>query len=467
MAGQHAARSRTGTSSAVVVAIVIAAVVGAGGYFGSWQWRLDHQLAPPKPTVSVPALALAQATVPPQAAVSSPAPIPKAAALAAALRAPLADPKLGTHTLVEVRDVSTGAVLFSRGGTVAAPPASTAKLATAIAVLSVHRASDQIVTRVVRGAPGTVVLVGGGDPTLTAALAGRAGAYPNAARVSDLARQLRGLTIARIVVDGSRYGGPAVSPRWAPEDVPSDYAAPITAAMVDGGRNAPGDVIRSTAPDLAAGRALAAALGHPDLPVTRGTAPPNARTLASVRSAPIGDLVSQMLAASDNVIAENLARQVAFAKHQPASFAGAALAVRQLLLGLGVDVGTAMFDGSGLAAVDRMTPNALVQMLRVASASRQEALHLVIGALPIAGWSGTLAARYTSPSARAGAGLVRAKTGTLTSVSTLAGLAHDADGRLLAFAVMADRVGRTAADTAAAEAAIDRIAARLASCGCP
>ncbi len=467
MAGQHAARTRTGTSFAVVVAIVLAAVAGSGAYLGSWQWRLHHQPARPKPTVNVPALALAQATVPPQAVVSSPAPIPKAAVLAAALRAPLADPKLGAHTLVEARDASTGTVLFNRGGTVAAPPASTAKLATAIAVLAVHRPSDQIVTRVVRGAPGTVVLVGDGDPTLTAALTGKAGAYPDAARVSDLARQLRGVPIARIVVDGSRYGGPAVSPHWAPEDIPSDYAAPITAAMVDGGRNAPGDVIRSTAPDLAAGKALAAALGKTGLPVSRGTAPPNAPTLAGVRSAPIGDLVSQMLAASDNVIAESLARQVAIAKHEPASFAGAAIAVRHVLLGLGVDVGTGMFDGSGLAAADRMTPDSLVQMLRVASASRHPALHLVIGALPIAGWSGTLAGRYTSPSAKAGAGLVRAKTGTLTSVSTLAGLAHDADGRLLAFAVMADRVGRTAADTAAAEAAIDRIAATLAGCGCP
>ncbi len=126
-----------------------------------------------------------------------------------------------------------------------------------------------------------------------------------------------------------------------------------------------------------------------------------------------------------------------------------------------------MVDGSGLAARDRLTPDALVRVLRLAAGSAHPALHAVVDALPVAGWSGTLAGRYTGPATKAGAGLVRAKTGTLTSVSTLAGLVHDADGRLLAFAVMADRVGPTAADTAAAEAAIDRIAARLAALRLP
>jgi len=463
VAGRHAARS--GAWALAVVILVAAA--GGGAYLGTWEWRQHHPGPQPKPTTKAPAAALAAASVSLPRVTRTPAPIPGVTALASALHAPLADPRLGARTLVEVRDASTGAVLLDHGGSTPAAPASTAKLATALAVLTVHKATDRITTRVVSGTePGTAVLVGGGDPTLTAAPADHDGAYADAARMAALARQLPAAAINRILVDGSLYVGAAVSPFWAPEDVPSDYAAPITAAMVDGGRSHPDATVRSTAPDLAAGRALAAALGKPDLPVSRGTAPPDAPVLGSVRSAPIGTLVAQMLAASDNVIAESLARQVALAEQRPAAFAGAASAIRQVVRGLGVDIGSGMRDGSGLAATDRLSPETLTRLLRLATRPSRPGLHDVIGDLPVAGWSGTLAGRYTRGTAKGGAGLVRAKTGTLTSVSALAGVAHDTAGRLLVFAVIADRVGAAATDTAAAEAAIDRVAATLAQCGC-
>jgi D-alanyl-D-alanine carboxypeptidase/D-alanyl-D-alanine-endopeptidase (penicillin-binding protein 4) len=375
----------------------------------------------------------------------------------AALSGPLADPRLGKRVFVEVRDVATGEVLANRGASTPAPPASTAKLATALAVLAVHKTTDRITTRVVAGAvPGTVVLVGGGDPTLTAAAPGKPGAYPGAARISDLARQLRSARVTRVEVDDGLFAGPAVSPYWAPEDVPSDYAAPIMSSTVDGGRDEPAAERRSTAPDLAAGQALAAALGVQQ--VARGTAPPHARTVASVESAPIGTLVQQMLQLSDNVIAETLARQVALAEHQPASFAGATAAVRAVLVRLSVSIGTGLVDGSGLAAGDRLSADTLNRLLLLATKRTA-----VLDMLPVAAWSGTLSGRFVRS---AGAGVVRAKTGTLTSVSTLAGLVHDKDGRLLAFALLADRVGPTTADTERAEAALDRAASALASCGC-
>jgi len=443
----------------VALVVVLAGGAGMGGYAGVRHLREPGPA--PSSTAPPPDRALAGATVAPSPAPTPVGRAPSAAGVAAALRGPLGDAHLGQHVIAEVRDVATGAVLLNRGGTTGAAPASTAKLTTALAVLAVHKPSDRITTRVVADAqPGTVVLVGGGDPTLTAAASGQAGAYPDAARISDLARQLHG--VRRVEVDGTLFAGPGLSPYWAPEDVPSDYAAPITAAMVDGGRDTPGATIRSTEPDLAAGRALAAALGLRGVSVSRAKAPAGARTLATVQSAPIATLVTQMLQTSDNVIAECLARQVAIARHQPVSFAGAAVAVRQTLQKLGVAIGAGLVDGSGLAARDRLTPDTLARVLALATKAQPG----LLDGLPVAGWSGTLADRYLTGSATAGAGVIRAKTGTLTSVSTLAGLIHDRDGRLLAFALMADRVGPTAADTTAAEAALDRAAATLARCGC-
>ena len=88
----------------------------------------------------------------------------------------------------------------------------------------------------------------------------------------------------------------------------------------------------------------------------------------------------------------------------------------------------------------------------------------MLSGLPVAGFDGTLARRYrTGPSVPA-AGVVRAKTGTLLGVSALAGLLRTADGRLLAFDLTADAVPVGA--TRAAERALDRLAAALASCGC-
>jgi D-alanyl-D-alanine carboxypeptidase/D-alanyl-D-alanine-endopeptidase (penicillin-binding protein 4) len=168
-----------------------------------------------------------------------------------------------------------------------------------------------------------------------------------------------------------------------------------------------------------------------------------------------------MLTSSDNDIAEALARQTALATGRPASFDGAAGAVRKQLERLDLPLSGARFaDGSGLDRTDRVSAVLLAQLLvRAADPDHPELRSLLTG-LPIAGFSGTLRSRYAdSP---AGSGMVRAKTGTLTGVHTLAGTVVDADGRLLAFAFMTnDTPGGPAA-----QAALDRLASALANCGC-
>jgi serine-type D-Ala-D-Ala carboxypeptidase/endopeptidase (penicillin-binding protein 4) len=452
----------------VVLVIVLALVLAGAAYLGTYQWRTHRDASPAAPTPSsvLTPSAVISATAAPSTPVGPAAAPLSAAALAHQLAGPIANAKLGGRVLVSVATAATGTVLFNHGATIPAAPASTAKIATAAAVLLALGPTARITTKVVTGAsPTSVVLVGGGDPTLTAAAPGSAPAYPDAARISDLAAQLKqsGVNPTQIVVDGALFSGPRVSPAWDATDVPTDYGAPITATMVDGGRDSPTATIRSADPALAAGIALAAALGLPASAVTTGVPPAVSRQLAAVQSAPIDELVGQMLGESDNIIAEMLARQVAIARGAPASFAGAVTAVRDELSGIGVNIGTGLVDGSGLAASDRISPAALVALLAAATGSAHPALHDLLAALPVAGWTGTLADRFTGTAA---AGSVRAKTGTLTSVSALAGTVHDASGALLVFALIADQVGPSSADTDAAEGALDGIVSSLAACGC-
>src|SRR6185369_3360040 len=163
--------------------------------------------------------------------------------------------------------------------------------------------------------------------------------------------------------------------------------------------------------------------------------------------------------------AEVLSRQVAIAEGRPASFTGAAAATRAVLARLGLPAaGDRLVDGSGLSLQDRVTPALLAGLLRVASGPADPRLHALVPALPVSGYLGTLDDRYRTGPAALAAGEVRAKTGTLDGVSSLAGLVRGADGRLLVFAVVADRV--PAGGTLPAEAAMDEVAAALTTCGC-
>lgn len=495
----------------LVAAAIVGAVLLVGGTsvavlrpgpVAGWLGAAPQSQAPSPTPEPTPGPVLAGLTVD--------APAPTTAGLTQALDQVITDSGLGGRVHISVADMATGAVLFSREPTMMTMPASTTKLVTAVTVLAAVGPAHRIATRVVAGAqPGEVVLVGGGDPTL--AVDGT-GFYAGAARLDELAAATRtalGETApSKVTVDSSLFSGPPFGPGWD-DDIPAGgYAAAITALMVDGGRIDPraskGWAPRSATPDLAAGQAFARALGLPaDAVVTapagyldqlagspgqpaggtgqisNETAPsgpawvdpaassgtPGAE-LARVESPPMISLVETMLADSDNVVAEALARQVAIAKGEPASFAGAAAAMDAVLVDLGLPAEQSdLSDGSGLSRANRLTPALLTRLTVLAGDGSRPELAGLFSGLPVAAWSGTLQGRYQSTAApqRAGAGVVRAKTGSLSGVNSLAGTVMTADGRLLAFAVLADAVPLYIDQ---AQAALDRIAATLASCGC-
>ena len=465
----------------VAGALVLVSLTGVAGAVAVQDEPAPPAVAPP-PTAPVeqrpergPLLPGADGAGDPSAGDPSPtgptATGPTATGLATALAAGLADPALGTTPAASVLDAATGAVLLDRRGTVPVLPASTAKIATAVAVLAAVEPGTRLTTAVRAGAaPGEVVLVGAGDPTL-AGVAAEPG-HPAVARLSDLAGQVRlalgGAPPVRVLVDDTLYTGPVLGPGWRPGYVTGGDVAPVMALSVDAGRSGPGRTPRVDDPALAAGTALARARGVPAAEVVRGTAPAGAPELAAVRSPPVEQLVELMLTRSDNDLAEALARRVAIARGLPASCEGGAQALARVLGEVAPDAAPdafALADGSGLSRLSRLHPTALSRLLAAAAADPAGRLSPVVAGLPVAGFDGTLARRYRDGPSVPAAGVVRAKTGTLEGVSALAGLLRTADGRVLAFDLTADGIAPGA--NRSAEAALDRLAATLAACGCP
>ncbi|NGO73480.1 D-alanyl-D-alanine carboxypeptidase/D-alanyl-D-alanine endopeptidase, partial [Streptomyces boncukensis] len=339
-------------------------------------------------------------------------------------------------------------------------PASTVKLATAVAVLSARGENHRIPTRVVADADdGAVTLVGGGDPTLSEDDLGEL--------AEDTVRALhkRGTEKVTLRYDVSRYEGTDQHPIG-----PNENLAPVTPLMLDEGRlddseNGPAPRAGDPAGQAveAFGKRLEAGGVALTGPAELKEAPGDARELAVHRSAPLRALVERMLTHSDNDIAEALARQTAIAAGEPAGFAGAEKAVKKRLERLGLPVEGARFaDGSGLDRADKVTAALLTRLLALAADPGRPELRPVLTGMPVAAFTGTLGGRYDSARERTGAGLVRAKTGTLTGVNTLAGTVVDADGRMLAFAFLTSGTR----DRDAAQESLDELASALANCGC-
>ncbi|MDF6020285.1 D-alanyl-D-alanine carboxypeptidase/D-alanyl-D-alanine-endopeptidase [Streptomyces sp. JH34] len=366
---------------------------------------------------------------------------------------PLLDtPALGSVRTAVVVDAATGKQLYARGATTPMTPASTVKIATTAAALSALGPAHRIATTVVLSPDSrTLTLVGGGDPTLDeAALRSLA---------ADTARSLRdgGTGRVRLAYDTSRYSGPARHPIG-----PNENIAPMSALMADEGRldgSDRGPALRSGDPAGDAARSFAELLGDAGAathaPVS-GKAAKGSRTVATHWSKPLSALVERALTNSDNDIAEALARQTALKAGEPASFAGSRRAVTAQLQTLGMPLaGAWLADGSGLDRADKVSAGLLARLLALAAGPDHPELRPVLTGLPVAGFSGTLGDRYTATSPATG--LIRAKTGTLTGVNSLAGTTVDAQGRLLAFAFLAS--GTTS--PAEAEASLDTLATTL------
>jgi D-alanyl-D-alanine carboxypeptidase/D-alanyl-D-alanine-endopeptidase (penicillin-binding protein 4) len=404
----------------------------------------------------------------------TPRPVPATPAAATRLRtcsiaSLAADPRLGTFE-GSVLNAKTGEVLFDRSASTPAPTASVMKTLIAATALKVLGPDYRLSTKVYAGSqPGSIVLVGGGDPTLSA---GHGSVYANPPQLSDLAKQVEtarekeGLTdpITSIILDSTMWNNAdAWDPSWPVTERTQGYQPMIVPLMVDGDRANPArqDSPRSTDPVAAAGDAFSAALGlGGNATFSRGSAITSNPLLGEVKSQPVNTLIGEMLPVSDNTLAEMLARVSSKVSGSDGSAASLTAVVSKALTSYGITpTGLAIKDGSGESNNDGVPPLVVAQLMSKVLAGA-DSLDVIYKSLPVSGRTGTLAGRFTGPNAIA-RGAVNAKTGSILHVYTLGGIVHAADGTPLAFAFYAlgNKVGGTA------RAALDTVTTGVFTCG--
>ncbi|MCP2032235.1 D-alanyl-D-alanine carboxypeptidase/D-alanyl-D-alanine-endopeptidase (penicillin-binding protein 4) [Okibacterium sp. HSC-33S16] len=445
---------------------LIAASVAVFAVFGSGAVALGAAVA--SPDAGTPIAALSESSTPsPTVTTPPPRPVPAAELPASALRTCsvaglLNDSRFGTLQ-AQVLNAATGELLFERDPATASQTASSMKVLTAAAALSVLGPDFRASTRVVTGSePGTIVLVGGGDLTLTRLPTGQEPVYTGAAHLDDLASQAKaayeaanpGTPITRIVLDSSYFSGKTWGDTWPATERGTGWLSHITALQVDADRANPQVFLspRGEDPIGRAGSAFASYFGN--VATEQGTAPAGAAELASVSSQPLSTLIPQALIPSDNSLAEMIGRHVAIKLGLGNSIDAIAAAIPQGLEAYGIDTsGLRTADASGMSRNNAVPPSYFTQLFLKINA-REGNLGIIRDGLPVAGESGTL--NYSNRFFGANAvsrGHIRAKSGSISSAYTLTGIIDAVDGSTLIFAIYATgNVGsgaRTAIDTLA------------------
>ncbi|HZR13402.1 MAG TPA: D-alanyl-D-alanine carboxypeptidase/D-alanyl-D-alanine-endopeptidase [Acidimicrobiia bacterium] len=328
-----------------------------------------------------------------------------------------------------------GAPLASAGAEQPLAPASTQKLLTATAALTVFGPQYRYTTNVVAaakpddGVVERVWLVGSGDPVLSTPayqtyLAGQA--LTRGDVTTPLAQLADGLVAAGvraipggILGDDHLFDTDRSVPSWPARYLADGNVGPLGALTVDDGLAAP-RFAQTTDPAVNAAAQLSALLvarGVAVGPAGRGNAPASATTLASVTSPTLHDIVTSMLSSSDNNTAELLTRLLGTRVATPGTTQAGTTVIAAQLTKLGVDTtGLHLVDGSGLSRDDRTTCTTLLQVLRLAS-TRPDLRALTDG-LPVAAQRGTLATVFQRTPL---AGKLHAKTGSLDGVTGLVG----------------------------------------------
>ncbi|HZU71317.1 MAG TPA: D-alanyl-D-alanine carboxypeptidase [Acidimicrobiales bacterium] len=426
-----------------VVLLLAGITVAAIGRVSPAQTPVGHTVRHRSRPVAAPTTA---PTPPPVSAppttAAPPPPDPAIAAMAGRLVAAMG----ANPSCVLVRRGST--TLVDEGAGAALAPASTQKLVVGAAALATLGTDYRFVTRVVSDTPvvnghaGHLWLVGSGDPLLaTDAYLGLVLTHshypgPPVTPLDWLARALRqaGVTSSPgIAGDDSLLSDQRWLPTWPQQYLAEGDVGTLSALSLDEGWTSwlhpwvpvadPPAHAASALAGLMAAQGVSLGPVGPD-----STAPVHAVTVATVTSAPLADIVSYMLATSDNHVAELLTRTVGRVAGASGTTSAGTAAVLRTAHRLGVPTsGAVMVDGSGLSPEDRATCSELLSAYQLSG--RFPALR---SGLPVAGRTGTLYDLWnTAPLA----GHVVAKGGWIDGVAGLVGTVEIGRGLDFAFLV--------------------------------
>lgn len=351
----------------------------------------------------------------------------------------------GSCAAVEV----DGVLALSDEIDVAVTPASTLKLVVAAVALEAlgpnHTYTTQVKAEVVGGSVGSLYLVGGGDPLLSAAW------YPDDARYARYPQQpatsLEALADAvvqagvtqvggNVVGDGSRYDAELYPPTW-PISFRAVEGGPIGGLVANDGAVL-GIGVRTNDPALGAAEEFTRLLRERGVTIvgqaTSGRAPAELAAIASVSSAPMSDVIREMLTNSDNNTAEMVLKEIGYVTRQAGSRAAGISTVTETLDRWGVStVAFQMVDGSGLSTDNALSCRTMLDLL-----DRFDADSVLYGALPVAGRSGTMSSYFVGDPME---GRLVAKTGSLTGVKALAGYVPIEGGGLVSFVILLEGAG--------------------------
>ena len=425
--------------------------------------------------------------------------IPSQAADCTPIKAELSAAKLGKLYAYAV-DITTGKVLVNVRSNQQTPSASVMKTITAAAAIKFivkprmvagalpYRATTSVLT--IPEEPGTLVLRGGGDHTLTRVGASSyttyylPGAHPAKLRIlasEALAALPAGTVINKIVLDDTFFKGPLWNPNWYAYSRTNGDISPISGLMVDAGRINPDltdkkySGVRVSDPAAQVGRYFKTWLGEAakNAKVIKGVTPVTATLLVSKDSQPIDNWIRHALRISDNSETEVIARHTQLALKLPNHYSSVQRMGRRLFSSLGVDYKKlVMKDASGLAATNQVTPQLLVSLMS-AAANPESDIALLPELMATSGDGGTLGGRFLNYNKTTKKwdlvipkGSIRAKTGYIGSVYSLAGIVTTPDAHKIAFAIFArsDKAhGRYVG--VVTKSAIDDVVEKLYVCG--